>query len=394
MARRSRFGSVRRRPSGKWEARYQQPETKETFYRYFTTSEDAWDFLAITEAEFLKGEWLDPNQGARLLKVWADEWFAGKRSIRQRTREGYEYIVRVHIKPSLGDVPIGRLTAEQVDAWLTKLQENPRLGDSTVKSCYKVLNQIMRLAVQRRYVRFNPCETVTPPGESTRDQLFLEPKQVGAIAEAVEKKGQQFRTMVLLAAYGGLRWGELAGLGIQHIDWLKRRVRVERQLHKDGRLEPPKTKAGTRWVEIPSWLCDELATTLALRSPAADLAPDHSDLFFLGENGTRLQPSNFTRRIWRPAVEASMPEHLAKLRFHDLRHTAVALYLESGRQAGRPINPKELQVRMGHSSIQMTLDRYGHLLDKVADEVVGAMASPFACEAGRVRTLRTVAPRS
>jgi integrase len=84
--------------------------------------------------------------------------------------------------------------------------------------------------------------------------------------------------------------------------------------------------------------------------------------------------SNFTRRVWKPAVKAALPPALASLRFHDLRHTAVAIAIASG--AAR--NPKALQVRMGHSTIRMTLDRYGHLLPGQDGEIADAMADPFA----------------
>jgi integrase len=82
--------------------------------------------------------------------------------------------------------------------------------------------------------------------------------------------------------------------------------------------------------------------------PAADLEPHHRDLLFLTGEGQRIHPSNFNRRIWRKARN-TLPKDVQGVRFHDLRHTAVAVYLESGHQAGQPNNPKELQVRMGHS---------------------------------------------
>lgn len=85
-------------------------------------------------------------------------------------------------------------------------------------------------------------------------------------------------------------------------------------------------------------------------------------------------------------IEA-LPPHLHALRFHDLRHTAVALYLAGGEAAGKPVHAKRLQVRMGHSSIQMTLDRYGHLLPQDEDAAVEAMASPFLSPAAPVARL-------
>ena len=255
--RRSSFGSVRQKnkPHGNWQARYVHPDTGEAHYRMFTNKTLAGEFLAITQAELLRGEWLDPNEGARPLRLWAENWFASLRKQRPRTLAVYRLAVDKHIVPALGDIPIGRLSPEQVDAWLTEMRANPRFGDATVNRAYKVLNLMMKVAVQRRYVRFNPCEPVEAPRDPMREQVILTPAQVADLAEAVEPYGQQYRAMVLLSAYGGLRWGEVTGLGVQQVDWLRRRVRVERQLHPDGRIDEPKSKAGVRWVELPAgWL--------------------------------------------------------------------------------------------------------------------------------------------
>lgn len=377
MSRRS-FGSVRKRTSGRWEARYTHPDTGELFYRYFITKAEAEDYLSITDAEFLRGDWLDPNHGAKVVKVWAEDWYQSLRKPRLRTLATYRTAIDRHIVPHLGEVQMGRLSSEMVDAWVRDL-EAAGFGPSTVSKAFRVLSMMMGNAVRRRYLRFNPCaEAESPQAPDSRSQVVLTPAQVADLARAVEVFGQQYRAMVLVAAYGGLRWGEVTGLGLQHVDWLRRRVRVERQLHPDGRLDAPKTKAGTRWVDIPSWLCDELSRTVAGRHPTED-----TDLLFLSDEGKAINHSNFRQRVWLKAKD-TLADDLYDLRFHDLRHTAVAIYLDSGRQAGQPINPKELQLRMGHSSISMTLDRYGHLLDRSEDAVVEAMPSPFLIPAASV----------
>ena len=128
----------------------------------------------------------------------------------------------------------------------------------------------------------------------------------------------------------------------------------------------------------PKWLSDELTMACALRSPAAALPAEHADLIFHTHDGTPLvNGSTFNRRWWRKAVVQALPQHLHGLRFHDLRHTAVAIALHSASKSGHPLNPKQLQERMGHSTIRMTLDRYGHLFEGHDDKMVEAMANPF-----------------
>lgn len=132
-------------------------------------------------------------------------------------------------------------------------------------------------------------------------------------------------------------------------------------------------------MKLPRWLSDQLDAARALRQPADHLPPDQAGLLFLTRVGTPMQyNSTWQRRVWRASVTAALPEPLHGLRFHDLRHTAVAIALDSASQSGHPLNPKQLQERMGHSTITVTLDRYGHLFDGHDDDVVNAMADPFA----------------
>ena len=177
---------------------------------------------------------------------------------------------------------------------------------------------------------------------------FLTTAQVAKLAAAI---GPAWEVLVYTAAYTGLRWGELAGLRPGRIDVARRTIMVVEQLNElSGRLEwgPPKTAAGRRAVSIPSTLADMLSEQLAAPTVA------RSGLVFPTPLGEPMRRSNFARRVWRPATTAL---ELDGLRFHDLRHTAVALAISQG------AHPKALQERMGHSSVTVTLDRYGHLYE-------------------------------
>ena len=108
---------------------------------------------------------------------------------------------------------------------------------------------------------------------------------------------------------------------------------------------PPKTRAGYRRVGLPRVVVEALAEQLADPGSAEDLV-------FVGPQGGTLRLATFRHRIWRPATRAA---GLDRLRIHDLRHTAVALWIAAG------ANPKEVAARAGHTSVSFTLDRYGHL---------------------------------
>jgi hypothetical protein len=160
----------------------------------------------------------------------------------------------------------------------------------------------------------------------------------------------RFRALVLVGAYGGLRIGELAGLRRGRTDTARGTVTVlEIATDVSGRLVfgPPKTRAARRTVSLPAPVANELEQHLA------SYAEPHPDaLVFTAARGSALRATNFRRRTWRPAVRAA---ELDDLRIHDLRHTAVALWIAAG------ASPKEVARRAGHTSVKTVLDVYGHL---------------------------------
>jgi integrase len=159
-----------------------------------------------------------------------------------------------------------------------------------------------------------------------------------------------YRALVLVAGYGGLRWGELVGLRRRRVDLAGARIHVVEQLAEvAGKfiVAPPTTAAGQRVVVLPSVAVAALADHLDDYA-----APDPDGLVFPSGRGTYLQRSNFSRLVWRPAVQRL---GLDGLRFHDLRHTAATLAAAAG------ATTKELMERMGHTSSAVAL-RYQHIM--------------------------------
>ena len=153
---------------------------------------------------------------------------------------------------------------------------------------------------------------------------------------------------MFVGAYGGLRIGEVAALRRSRVDLAAGIVDVAETVNElKGRLAigPPKTKASRRKVSLPAGVVEELAEHL--RYPGRP-----TDFVFRARGGQVLRVSNFRQKIWRPAVVAV---NLDGLRIHDLRHTAVALWIAAG------ASPKEVAQRAGHTSVSFVLDRYGHL---------------------------------
>jgi len=366
MSGRRSFGSVRQKPSGRWEARYRTDTLGEEAVHSatFETKRQAAEHLDRISADLQRGTWTDPNLSRITVQEWADIWIEGLRNVRPNTLRLYKSLLKCHVLPAFAARPIASITPDDVDAWVATLLAKESISSTTANRAYRILRQMMRLAVRRRRIPFSPCEGVTPPGDVKNEMLFLTPGQVADLADAIHP---HYRNLVLTAVYSGLRWGELSGLQVCRLNLLNRTVAVVAQLTADGTLAAPKTAAGRRVVTLPAWLVDLLRAHVAGR-------PLDAFVFTSYPGGDPLGRSNFATRVWKPALQAALPPSLHNLRFHDLRHTAVAIAIDSGAAA----NPKALQMRMGHNSIVTTLDRYGHLLPGADATIAEGMADPFA----------------
>lgn len=180
-----------------------------------------------------------------------------------------------------------------------------------------------------------------------QEMRLLDPAEINLLAETIDPR---FSAMILTAAYTGMRFSELRALRIDRFDALRRTVRVMASLvEAKGQFSfvQPKSEASRRTVRVPPFLVEVLAAHLAMHA-------DGSGLVFSAPNGGPIRRSNFRRRIWLPAVDASVGQPCT---FHDLRHSHAALLIAQGE------HPKVIQERLGHASIKTTLDTYGHLFE-------------------------------
>lgn len=375
------FGSVRRKNSGSFQARYRDQAGRD-HYKTFPTSAEAHAYLATVKADMVRGSWISPTLGKVTVDEWAETFMGSKRDIRPRTAELYRSIIRNHIVPGIGDYQLAQVTPDVVDVWLGELAKKQGFSSSSANRAFRLASQIFKHAVRYGRIPANPFAVVPAPKGQVYEALFISTAQVADLAVEIGREYPQFKTLVTVAAFTGMRWGELAGLPVRHVDPLRGTIRVSQQLHCDGRIDAPKSAHGTRTVRMPRWLGDQLAATIAERAPATELSEAHQDLVFLSPDGQSMtSASNFNRRHWRPAVRTSLPAELHRLRFHDLRHSSVPIAIEAAAKAGEPLNAKTLQARLGHGSITLTLDRYGHLLDGHDDALIAGMSNPFELRA-------------
>jgi len=294
----------------------------------------------------LRGEWADPRLGRTTFGEWADRWLESTVNLRANTKAGYRTILRQYLRPAFGSVPLARIDVLAVRTWLAKLEADG-VGQATRAKAYRLLARILGAAVEARYLAVNPCGIRRAASEGTPEMRIATVDQVAAIAARVPPR---YRALVLVAAFGGLRWGELVGLRRKRIDLERGTVTVAEQLLEvNGAFSvgPPKSTAGRRTVTLPAVVVDALDEHLryyTARSPEA--------FVFLSSQSRHLRRSNFNRRVWQPAIRAAGVEGL---RVHDLRHTAGTLATAAGGSL------REVMNRLGHSTTVAAV-RYQHVM--------------------------------
>jgi integrase len=338
---RSRWGSVRKLPSGRYQARYRIDRVWRNAPTTFRTKGDADAFLAVTRADVERGTWVDPTAGQIELAVYSERWLSDRPSLRPRTRDLYRGLLRLHILPELGTTPIGRLTTGQVRTWRAGMIKAGQPGTSTIAKCYRLLHAICATAVEDSLIARNPCLIKGASVERPEERPVATIPQVFALADAIDPR---YRAMLLLATFCGLRVGELRALRQRNLDLLHQRVTVVEQYQQlaDGTLVlgPPKTDAGRRAVAIPEVIIPDLERHLS-----AWCTRGKDNLVFPGATGRPFRTATL-QAAWHRALTATGIEGL---RVHDLRHTGNTLAAATG------ASTKELMARMGHASPRAAL---------------------------------------
>ena len=358
MGRRRQFGAVRRLPSGRWQARYRDTSGHEhTAPITFTTKNEASRYLATVETDVMRGDWIDHRLGRIEFDRWVRQWQETTVNLRPSTRARDDSYLRSLILPTFASTLLSDIDHLSVRAWVASLSASGRSPATVVKAA-QILAKIMASAVDAGLIASSPCLRVRLPKIEREEMRFLTPAQVTTLADTIDHR---YRAAVLVAAYGGLRAGELFGLQGARVDLLRRRIEIsEIVVEVRGKLTfgPPKTRAGRRNVPIPGFVAE------SLNEHFIEHGVQPGGHVFTAPRGGPVRLGQWRRRVWLPALQEA---DLAPLRVHDLRHTAVALWIAAG------ATPTEIAVRAGHTSVVTVLDRYGHLLPGSEDRVTDAL---------------------
>jgi integrase len=336
------MASIDRVASG-WKARYRSPDGRQRS-KNFARKVDAERFLVQIEHTKLTGAYVDPSAGRVTLKSYAEQW-REMQVHRASTAAQVETNLRRHVYPTLGDRPLGSIRPSELQAWVSG--RGADLSAGTVRLIFRYVSAIFHAAVADRLIASSPCVGVKLPKVERAQVEPLATEQVEALIAAAPDR---YRALVVVAAGTGLRQGECFGLTVDRVDFLRRTVKVDRQLSLmpggGPVLAPPKTEASRRIVPLPAVVVDAVAAHLARFPVGAD------GYVFTNDAGEPIRRTRFSD-TWRPLVKrAGVP---AGVGFHQLRHFYASLLIRHGESV------KTVQLRLGHASAVETLNTYSHL---------------------------------
>ena len=332
--------STRKLDSGSYQVRYRDPGGRHRS-RSFKKKVNADKYRKEIEFKLDRGMWVDPREGKISFGDWFEQAWELAQPVKPRTACDRRARMVKHVLPLFGDTPIDRISREDVQRWVNELSASG-LAPSTVKKIFETLAAPLRVAVDYERIQVSPLKKINLPRIEKKEMRFLLPEEVHLLAETIDP---HFELLIRFAAETGLRIGEIGGLQGGDYQPSDRTISVKRQLLK-GAPPPtygsPKTAAGVRSMT--------LSEPLAKRMEA--LCVEGENPVFTSPGGSYLDESNFRGRYFYPAVKKA---GLGHVRIHDLRHTAISLWIHNGASI------KNVTERSGISSVTTALDRYGHL---------------------------------
>lgn len=356
------MASIRKRPDGRWRARYRDEAGKE-HARHFRRKVDAQNWLDEQTAALVTGTHVDPKAGKTTFRQYGESWRASQPH-KPATAKRVRITLETHLYPEIGDRPMSGVRTSELQGLVKKL--SGKLEAGTVRTVFQTLRAVFRAAVQDRVIGSSPCDRVTLPAAPHKRLTIPQRATLDAITSALPA---HFGAVVYVGAGLGLRPGEIFGLQVADVDFLRRMVRVERQLDERGQLVALKTAASYRSVPLPTSVSTKLAAHLE-RQKRRD------GLVFVGKAGRPVSRPVF-HEAWKTARETAK---VPALRLHDLRHAYASALIAAGESV------KTVQSRLGHASAVVTLDTYGHLWPDSDEHTRGAVDAFLSGSADSLRT--------
>lgn len=353
-------GTIYQRPDGLWVAQITLPNGKKKT-KYSKTQKVVKDWLLTQRKALEEGNWVENDKVA--FSVFLDRYYSdvALHTLRPKTIESYEYIIRMHIKPEIGNIKLNALRPDHLQK-LYSLKLNQGLSNRTVQYIHAIIHKSLHHAMKWGLVNRNIADLVDPPRINRKTPQTLNIEQIKQLLEVL--KDDRLYALYTIAVGCGLREGELLGLYWEDVDFLSSNIHIQRavqQLKGKGLIiTEPKSEKSKRNVAMPGFVFNALWD---LKEKSGKL----SGLVFPTSNNTPISPRNLVRHYKSALVKAKLPD----LPFHSLRHSFATIQLMAG------TNPKIVQEALGHSQISLTLDTYSHVIPSLQKEAAEKMNELF-----------------
>jgi integrase len=331
--------------------------------KQFTRKKEAEAWLVSASWEVKQGTHTPDSKSITVeaaAQIWLDQ--AKRECLEPTTIAAYEQHVRLHIVPLCGARKLSQLTKPMVEGYRDQFLD--KLSRAMARRVLRSLSAIVAEAERRGYVAKNPCSGVTVR-RASRDKVkpvIPTKAEMKAIIEAAQVSDQPMDApLVVTDIFCGLRASEIRGLTWCQVDLKAKTLTVDQRADAKNQIGAPKSAAGSRVIPLPDLVVSELRKW-KLQCPRTNL-----DLVFPSERRAVLSHTSLHRlHLWPVQIAAGVcNDEDARYSSHAFRHCAASLWIE------QRVSPKRVQTWLGHSSIQMTFDTYGHLFEQAdADSAV------------------------
>ena len=362
-------GSIRQRSKGSWEIRFElgrDPATGKRMRQIETIKggkRDAQRRLAELSVENERGS-LVKQQKRLTLGQFLMDWCQDLPSRCAPTTEaGYRFILDRYLIPKLGAIPLGQLQPRHIRAYLASIYQagisGRGLSNLNRLHHYRLLHKTLNDAVRQGYVARNVCDAIDPPPKETKEMSTLAPDDVPKLLAAAQETPFPYYTLFYTMLFTGLRRSEALGLswGVLDLDlcelWVKQALyRVKGKYVIRPSLKTSKSRRRVDLLPRLSLTLREYRAEVERQRALLGKSLTDDDLVFSHSDGSPLDPGVVTHRFIKTVRRAG----LKGIRLHDLRHSYTSLMLAAG------VDMKQISANLGHASIGITFDVYGHLL--------------------------------